>query len=281
MVRFEDHKTVLVVAVLGRTDSTNLKVAIRERVNVVRLSDIADTAVETRTTIDADLFPSCVVIVIIVEPFPTAVIRPVLDTVAIEGCRDIDVTVLFVAFTGRTVAIDWNVNPLPNEILVEFRDTLCTPTKTDTATVAVLAMSMVWTVMMVDPELIPVITPELDTVAIDGFADDHVTILFAAFDGNTVAVIVLVLPVPIDILVGDTDTDETATVMDITHDAVNDPQRAVMTADPTETAVIIPDPFTVALLEFDVHTTVLLVAFEGRTVATSVNVFPGCIVAVV
>jgi hypothetical protein len=102
----EDHETVLVVAVLGRTVEINVKVAVLGRVNVVRLSDTPVAAVETRTTRDADLFPSCVETVIIVDPFPTAVIRPVLDSVAIEGCKDLHETVLFVAFTGRTVAID-------------------------------------------------------------------------------------------------------------------------------------------------------------------------------
>ena len=107
------------------------------------------------------------------------------------------------------------------------------------------------------------------------------TALFPAFDGRTVATINWVLPIPTDVLLSDTDTDETATVIDITHVAVNEPQRAVMTADPSAIAVITPDPFTVALLELDVHVTVLLVAFEGRTDATRVNVFPGCMVAVV
>ena len=134
---------------------------------------------------------------------------------------------------------------------------------------------------MVDPVLTPVTTPEFDTVAMDGLAEDHTTALFAALDGKTVAVIVLVLSVPIDMLVGDTDTDETPTVMDTTHVAVNEPQRAVMTADPNPTAVMVPDPFTVALLELELHVTVLLVALTGKTVATRVNVFPGCMVTVV
>lgn len=134
---------------------------------------------------------------------------------------------------------------------------------------------------MVDPVLTPVTTPEFDTVAMDGLAEDHTTALFAALDGKTVAVIVLVLSVPIDMLVGDTDTDETPTVMDTTHVAVNEPHLAVMTADPNETAVIIPDAFTVALVELDDHVTVLLVALTGKTVATRVNVFPGCMVTAV
>jgi len=106
LVRFEDHETVFMAAVFGRTVEINMKVAVRGRVNAVRLSDTPVAAVETRTTRDADLFPSCVETVITVEPFPTARIRPVLDTVATDGITDCHETVLFVAFTGRTVAID-------------------------------------------------------------------------------------------------------------------------------------------------------------------------------
>jgi hypothetical protein len=115
----------------------------------------------------------------------------------------------------------------------------------------------------------------------DGLAEDHVTALLAAFVGKTVAVMVLVVPVPINTLVGETDTDDTAIVIETTHVAVSEPHLAVITADPSATAVITPDPFTVALLELELHVTVLLVAFDGKTVATRVNVFPGCMVAVV
>ena len=124
-------------------------------------------------------------------------------------------------------------------------------------------------------------TPEFDTVATDGLAEDHVTALFAAFKGKTVAVIARVHPDPTETLVEETDTDETATVMDTTHVAVTEPHRAVMTADPNETAAMTPDAFTVAFAELDVHVTVLFVVLDGKTVATNVRVFPGCIMAVV
>jgi len=124
-------------------------------------------------------------------------------------------------------------------------------------------------------------SPELDTVAMDGLAEDHVTALFPAFEGRTVLVINCVLPSPTDTLLSDTDTEETATVIDTTHVAVNEPQRAVITGDPNPIAVMVPDAFTVAFAELDVHTTVLLVAFDGKTVATRVNVFPGCMVTLV
>ena len=106
LVRLEDHETVFMAAVLGSTLAISINVAVRGSVSVVRLSDTPDARVETRTTTDADLFPSWVETVITVDPFPTAVIRPVLDTVAIVGCKDLHKTVLLVAFEGRTVAAD-------------------------------------------------------------------------------------------------------------------------------------------------------------------------------
>ena len=107
------------------------------------------------------------------------------------------------------------------------------------------------------------------------------TALFPAFEGRTVATINWVLPIPTFVLLSDTDTEETATVIDMEHDAVNKPHRAVITADPSPIAVMVPDSSTVAFAELDVHTTVLLVAFAGKTVAISGNVFPGCMVALV
>ena len=106
LVRLEDHETVFMAAVLGSTFAISMNVAVRGSVSVVRLSETPDARVETRTTTDADLFPSWVETVITVDPFPTAVIRPVLDTVAIVGCKDRQETVLLVAFEGRTVATD-------------------------------------------------------------------------------------------------------------------------------------------------------------------------------
>ena len=106
LVRLEDHETVFMAAVLGSTFAISINVAVRGSVSAVRLSETPDARVETRTTTDADLFPSWVETVITVDPFPTAVIRPVLDTVAIVGCKDLHKTVLLVAFEGRTVAAD-------------------------------------------------------------------------------------------------------------------------------------------------------------------------------
>ena len=102
----EDQETVFMAAVLGSTLAISMNVAVRGSVSVVRLSDTPDARVKTRTITDADFLPSCVETVINVDPFPIAVIRPVLDTVAIEDCKDRHKTVLLVAFAGKTVATD-------------------------------------------------------------------------------------------------------------------------------------------------------------------------------
>ena len=65
---------------------------------------------------------------------------------------------------------------------------------TVTEQVAVLFPSTVLTVIVAVPTLTAVTTPELDTVATDVLFDDHVTDLFVAYEGVTVAVRVLVSP---------------------------------------------------------------------------------------
>lgn len=55
--------------------------------------------------IDAVLFPSWVKQEITPVPFPTAVINPEFDTVAILAIADDQVTVLLVALDGMMVAI--------------------------------------------------------------------------------------------------------------------------------------------------------------------------------
>lgn len=102
----DDQDTVFMVALFGRTVDTNRNVVVRGSVNVVRLREIPDARVITRTKTDADLLPSWVDAVITVDPFPTAVIRPVSDTVAMDGCKDCQETALLVALEGRTVAAD-------------------------------------------------------------------------------------------------------------------------------------------------------------------------------
>ena len=76
------------------------------RVIAVWFKRTDNTGVVTRTIIDVVLFPSCVKQVMMPVPFPTAVINPVGDTVAILAIADDHITVLFVALDGAIVAID-------------------------------------------------------------------------------------------------------------------------------------------------------------------------------
>lgn len=109
------------------------------------------------------------------------------------------------------------------------------------------------------------------------FAEDHVTALFVALDGNTATVNDFVEPTFRANDVGETVTDATDMVIVTVHVAVRFPLTvvALITALPAETAVITPDEFTVAFAEVELHTTVLSVALDGVIVAVSDNVLVG------
>ena len=131
--------------------------------------------------------------------------------------------------------------------------------------------------MVVEPADIPVTTPNEFTVETDVFAEDHVTALFVALDGTIVAVNCLVEPVCRVNIVGVMVTDDTYTVMVNVHVATRFPLTvvALITALPAETAVTTPDEFTVALVELELHVTVLSVALDGITVAVNEIVLVG------
>ena len=65
---------------------------------------------------------------------------------------------------------------------------------TVTEQVAFLLPSSVVTVMVAVPAFFAVTTPEVETVATVVLLEDHVTFLFVALDGDTVAVIICVWP---------------------------------------------------------------------------------------
>ena len=128
-----------------------------------------------------------------------------------------------------------------------------------------------------EPADTPDTTPDEFTVATAVFTEDHVTALFVALDGNTVAVNDFVEPVFNVNDAGERLTDAANTVIVNVHVAVKLPLTvvAVITALPPETAVTTPDELTVALAELELHVTVLLVAFDGATIAVNVRVFVG------
>ena len=127
-----------------------------------------------------------------------------------------------------------------------------------------------------EPADTPVTTPNEFTVATDVFAEDHATVLMVALDGKTVAINCLVEPV-LTVVVGEILTDTTGTVMVIVHVAVKLPLSvvALITALPAETAVTSPDELTLALVELELHITVLSVALDGITVAVNAIVLVG------
>ena len=75
---------------------------------------ISVKVVGTETTVIAHVAvkpPSCVVTVIVADPAPTPVTRPVEFTVATAVLDELQVTVLFVALAGRTVEVSCCVPP--------------------------------------------------------------------------------------------------------------------------------------------------------------------------
>ena len=135
--------------------------------------------------------PSFVVTVIVAVPVAFAVTTPVEETVMIEVLLEDQVIVLLVALEGITVAVSVFVSPtiIDNDAL--FKLTPVTATVwgwTVTAQVAFSPPSFVVTVMMAEPAVFAVTTPEPETVATDVLLEDHVTDLSVALEGVTVAV---------------------------------------------------------------------------------------------
>ena len=124
-------------------------------------------------------------------PTALAVTTPEDETVATDVLLEDQVTDLSVAFDGNTVAVKDSVSPTVRESDVLFKLTPVTGTVaafTVTVHVAVLAPSVVVTVIVADPAAFAVMTPVEDTVATELLLDVHVTDLFVALVGETVAV---------------------------------------------------------------------------------------------
>ena len=140
----------------------------------------------------AVLLPCFVVAVIVASPAPIAVTVPSEETVATVSSLEDHVTVLSVALSGETVAVNtavWSFSKV-NEVL--SKETLVTATVsvsfvTVTVQVAVLLPSFVVTVMVALPSLTALTVPVEETVAIVSSLEDHVTVLSVAFSGVMVA----------------------------------------------------------------------------------------------
>ena len=198
---------------------------------------------------------------------------------ATEVLLELQVTVLFVALSGFTVATRVAVSPSlsSSEDLSRVMDSTAT-TFFVTVTEQVADLLPAFAVMVAFPSATAVTLPLASTVATEVLLELHVTVLSDALSGFTVAVRVAVSPS----LSSSEDlskvTDSTATTFFVTvteHVAVLSPAFAVMVAVPSATADTLPlasTEATDALL--DDQETVLFVALSGFTVAASVTDSP-------
>ena len=147
-----------------------------------------------------------------------AVTLPCASTVTYAGALLVHVTFLFVAFSGSTVATNVSVSPstLDSSVLLrETLSTLITFAVTVTAHVAVCEPSSVVTVTVtgLSVALTAVTLPCASTVTYSGSLLVHVTFLFVAFSGSTVATNVSVFPSTNVVLSLLKDTPVTATII--------------------------------------------------------------------
>lgn len=198
------------------------------------------------------------------------------------------VTNLFVAVDGVIVAI--KVAVPPTATATDDGAMLMPVTNTNGAGTIIVTVadlpepSAAFAVIVAVPGAFPVTIPVLDTVATDVLLDDHVTDLFAAFDGNTDAVNVIVPPTVTDVDVAVIDTDDTRIGFTVTVEVADLPEPsaalAVIVAVPGALPVTTPVLDTVATdALFDDHVTDLLLAFDGDTAADNDTVPPTLMVA--
>ena len=197
------------------------------------------------------------------------------STVATEVSDELQLTSLFVASAGVTVAVRVIVSPSSIVISLWSSVTPVTGTafaSTVTAHVAVLPPSLVFTVIVALPGVPAVTTPFSSTDATPASLVSHVTLLSPASSGVTVAVRVAVSPLVSVSSVLSRLTPVTATAFAFTVTvtvALKLPSFVVIviTAVPGPTAVTTPFSSTVTTLGLlDVNVTSLMLASDGSTV---------------
>ena len=165
-------------------------------------------------TLAVDLLPLTVVANITAVPADLAVTTPELLTEATEELEDVQVTVLFVALEGVTVAVRVAVSPTAR---LRVLGVTVTPVgrislaATVTLQVAVFPLLVV-AVMTALPAATATTLPSLSTVATLSALELQVTVLFVALEGVTVAVRVADSPTVRSREVGETVTPVGATV---------------------------------------------------------------------
>jgi hypothetical protein len=229
-------------------------------------------------------------------PADTAVTTPLAETVATEVLSLLHSTALIVELEGATVAIKVAVFPTVMLVDVLFRDTPVTDTGppplpplgalTLKVQVAVLPPSTVVTVITALPADTPVTTPLADTEATLEVLLLHVTDLFIAFEGDTVAISVSALPTVrlAELLFRETPVTAVLvpppplTAFTVTVQVAILPPLSVLTmmvALPADIPFTKPVSETVALSgETLLHITALFVALAGVTEANRFSVPP-------
>ncbi|MNF95253.1 hypothetical protein D3C84_779950 [compost metagenome] len=188
------HVTALFDAVAGLTVAVNVAAVPPFNKLSVGWSNVTPvTKVVTVTVLDAVKLPSAVVTVIVAVPLPTGVTTP-FATVATLALLEVHVTFLFDAAAGLTVAVNVPVAPPVTRFSAGISNvTPVTGVVTVTVHVAVKLPSVVLTVIVAVPLPTGVTTP-FATVATLALLVVHVTALFDAAAGLTVAVNVPVAP---------------------------------------------------------------------------------------
>ncbi len=235
----------------------------------------------TRTT-DSLMVISCVVsiapflAVIVTLPAFNSVTTP-SDTVASVSSLDNQITILSVAFSGKTVAtsvIISSTSPTVSPLIVILSTAIIGSVMVMTC---LSSTSPALAVIVTAPTFNSVTTP-LDTVASVSSLDDQTTVLSVAFSGSTVTVNVIVSPVsPSDfplIVTVSTSTSTTGSEIEIIWVADLVPAVAVMVTLPAFNKLTLPFVTVANVSSLDDQAMVLSVAFAGKTVAVKVIISP-------
>jgi hypothetical protein len=231
----------------------------------------------------AVLFPSCVFARMVAVPSVFVVTSPFAEMDATAVLLHSQLTVLFEAFEGDTVAVNCSVVPGSKKRLVLLKDIPVTGIvgiKTVTSQLVFLLPSAVVTVMVAVPLDIPVTNPVDKTVATDGALLVQVISLFVALAGNTVAINCSVESIAKErpVLFNDTPVTGIVGVVTVTSQlAFLLPSTVVTAMVAVPFAILVTNPVdeTVAtdgvLL---VQVTSLFVALAGSMVAVNCSVAP-------
>ena len=297
----EVQVTVGSVAFSGRTVAVRVNTSPSIMVwdsGVTVMEVTGKTSAATVTAQVAVKLPSVVVTVMVAVPTATAVTLPSASTVATVSSSEVQVTLLSVASSGRTVAVRVAVPPSTSERVAGARVTSVTATGSSgsgpgpgpgsvcstTVTGQEANCPSTEAVMAEVPTAMATTVPSAVTCATPGLEDVHSTCRPDALAGSMVAVSDSVPPTSSSIaslsrvievtcpLMGTTETMQEAD----TRSAV-----AVMTADPSALAITNPSWTVATLGSDDVQVTVGFVALDGSTIAVSVSMSPTCIVTVV